>query len=194
MEFIDTPCAKEEKTERIKLHAQSHHYVQLVYFLQLWWRPNQFRISVWWTWKTPVPLTLWPATWILKETWGSPCLSPYRKPVLLPNLKKQTISLPQEVMEGEKNHSLDHLSVVARDLMFSMLLQSLIFCFCQGNTLCYFLQIYQTTRKSWLWWERNRGKKKHRQVRREREWQKGRRNEKEMDKRNKLLCFKLVYI
>ena len=121
-----------------------------MYFLQLCWRANQFRISVWWTWKTPVPLTPWPATWILKETWGSPCLSPYHKPVLLPNLKKQTISLPQEVMEGEKNHRLDHLSVVARDLMLSMLLQLVIFSFCQGNTLCYFLQIYQTTRKSWM--------------------------------------------
>ena len=30
--------------------------------------------------------------------------------------------------------------------------------------------------------------------RREGEWQKGRRNEKEMDKRNKFLCFRLVYI
>ena len=96
----------------------------------------------------------------------------------------------------KKNLSLDHLSVVIRDLIYfqgSCSLSSFVSAKAIPYVICYRF----TKSPGNLDFGGKETETKRNADKSEisvREWLKEGRNEKEMDKRNKLLCFKLVYI
>lgn len=136
-----TPMRR-EKRERIKAHKRTVPQLYVHWLLSF----NCVQGQLSWTLsvvtqEAPAPLTPHPSTWISKTDWSSQCLSRYCKVITLSDLIKQTNSLPQDVVKGEKTLVSPTCLWWSGTCLCSMFHSLSSFRRRHGNALCYLLQI-----------------------------------------------------